>query len=329
MAKELAKPQKTIRDFLHGEEFKSQIALALPRHISPDRFVRISLTALTRTPNLANCDQSSFFMQLMTLSQLGLEPDGRLAHLIPFKNNKKGITECQLIVDYKGLAALAMRSGQISKIHADKVCEKDVFEFDTGEVKKHGINFREDRGAAYAYYALVVFKDGTQKADCMTKSEVDAIRKRSRAASDGPWVTDYDEMAKKTVFRRLTKWLELSPEYRDALEADFDRPALEITAEKIPQFDIPTSKQEVHPHVPLKPADFAIETLRGKLKERGVSEKVFCQGLTILGYEIGDIDSLDELRDNQGLLTQLADQPMNEILDEMEDRSQPQQNDEQ
>lgn len=213
---------KTIKSLLSGDEMKNQFALSLPKHIKPDRFVRIALTALTRTPKLAQCDQASFFGALLTLSQLGLEPDGRLAHLLPIKNTKRNCIECQLIVDYKGLVDLAMRSGNISKIHADKVCENDVFEYDRGEVIAHKIDFRNDRGKPYAYYALVVFKDGCQKANAMPKPDVDAIRRRSRAANDGPWVTDYDEMAKKTVFRQLSKWLQLSPEYRDALEADAD-----------------------------------------------------------------------------------------------------------
>ena len=221
-SKEVAAPKKTIESWLTGEEFKRQIALALPKNISADRFLRVALTALTKTPKLKECEPHSFFSQLLTLSQLGLEPDGRLAHLIPFRNAKRNVVECQLIVDYKGLADLAMRSGVISNIHADKVCENDRFQFNIGVVERHEIDFHNPRGKAYAYYAQVIFKDGTKKADCMPLDDVQAIRKRSRAANDGPWVTDFDEMAKKTVFRRLSKWLPLSPEYRDALEADAD-----------------------------------------------------------------------------------------------------------
>jgi len=217
-----SKAPATIRALLTGEEFKHQVTLALPRHISPDRFVRVALTAMTRTPKLQECDKHSFFNALLTLSQLGLEPDGRLAHLIPFNNSKRNCVECQLIVDYKGLVDLAMRSGNVANIHADKVCANDVFEYNVGEVVAHKIDFRKDRGAAYCYFAQVTFKDGTKKADVMTLAEVQAIQKRSRAGSSGPWVTDFHEMAKKTVFRRLSKWLPLSPEYRDALDADAD-----------------------------------------------------------------------------------------------------------
>ena len=217
MTKAITKQTRTIAQILSGDEFKAQVALVLPSHLTPDRFLRVALTATRKTPKLANCDQNSLLSALMTLSQLGLEPDGRLAHLIPFGN------ECQLIIDYKGLVDLAMRSGQIGKIHADKVCEQDDFVYDCGEVTRHVIDFREDRGDAYCYYAQVTFKDGFRKAECMPLEDVKAIQKRSKAGGSGPWITDFHEMAKKTVFRRLSKWLQLSPEYREALDADADQ----------------------------------------------------------------------------------------------------------
>lgn len=210
----------SIRGLLEGEAFKTAVSKALPRHLPPDRFIRIALTALMRTPKLADCDQGSFFQALLSLSQLGLEPDGRRAHLIPFENRKRGVTECQLIVDYKGLVELAMRSGVVSNLHADLVRENDEFDFDRGQLLHHRINFREDRGNVFAVYAICRFKDGQEKCEVMTKAEVEAIRARSRAGNSGPWVTDWNEMAKKTVFRRLTKWLPLSAEFRDALDAD-------------------------------------------------------------------------------------------------------------
>lgn len=224
--KPLAKPSE-IRGMLTDEKFKSAIAAALPQHLTPQRFVRIALTAITRTPKLLECDKESVMKCLLQLSQFGLEPDGRLAHLIPFWNSQRKTFECQCIIDYKGLVDLAMRSGKVAYVFADKVCENDEFEWDKGQVKKHVVDFKNDRGKAYAYYALVRNKDGTESARAMTKAEVDAIRARSRAKDSGPWVSDYNEMAKKTVFRNLSKWLQLSPEYRDALEADAD--ALEET----------------------------------------------------------------------------------------------------
>lgn len=206
---------KTVKGWLSGDYFKQQVALCLPKHLTADRFVRVALSALTRIPKLGQCTPESVIKCMMTCSELGLEPDGRRAHLIPFGK------ECTLIIDYKGLVELAKRSGDVSNIHAQIVCERDVFDYNTGEVT-HKIDFKNDRGTMYAVYTVIKFKDGGQHTEIMTKKDVDRIRARSRAKDSGPWVTDYDEMAKKTVFRRASKWVVLSPEIQDALDKDAD-----------------------------------------------------------------------------------------------------------
>lgn len=219
----VVKRDQTIRGLIESPEFEAQIEKALPRHIKPDRFIRIAITAMTKVPKLQRCTKPSFFNALLNLSQLGLEPDGYHAHLIPFDNKREGTTECQLIIDYKGLVDLTMRSGKVANIHADVVCENDEFSYNMGEVEFHRVNYRKERGAAFAAYCVVTFKDGTKKAEVMSRDDIEAIRKRSRAGNSGPWMTDWNEMAKKTVFRRLAKWLPISPEYRDILDNDFDR----------------------------------------------------------------------------------------------------------
>jgi recombination protein RecT len=212
--------QLTIRDRLQSDAFRDQIAMVLPNHIKPERMVRVACTAMLRTPKLAECDQTSFFNAMLQLSQWGLEPDGRRAHLIPFRNNRENRTECQLIIDYKGLVELILRAGNVASIHADKVCDADEFVYDCGQILSHKIDFRKPRGDVFAYYCIITRKDGTKKCEVMSREEVDAIRKRSKSASNGPWVTDFDEMAKKTVFKRASKWCELSSEIRDAIEHD-------------------------------------------------------------------------------------------------------------
>jgi len=204
----------TLKQTLSGTAMREQFARALPKHLSPERFCRIAITALTRTPKLAECTQESLMKCLLDLSAFGLEPDGRRAHLIPYKD------QCTLVIDWKGLAELAMRSGIIAKLHADIVCENDVFAYNLGEIKCHEIDFRKPRGDMYAAYALAQTKTGEVFVAVLSKDEIDAVRKRSRSGSSGPWVTDYAEMAKKTAFRRLSKWLPLSAEFRDAQDID-------------------------------------------------------------------------------------------------------------
>jgi len=215
MSNQLA-TKNDMKSLLLGDQFKDQIKLSLPKHLTPDRFCRIAITALTRTPKLQECTQESFFKCLLDLSSMGLEPDGRRAYLIPYGK------ECTLIVSYMGLAELVYNSGTVSKLHADVVCEHDQFLYDKGVVKQHLIDFKKDRGKVYAVYAECTFKDGMERADVMSVQDIEAVRKRSKAANNGPWVTDWSEMSKKTVFRRLSKWLPLSPEIREKIEKDDD-----------------------------------------------------------------------------------------------------------
>lgn len=217
MNQQLANKTSDLRALLSKEVIREQIAKALPNHLTPDRFLRIAMTAITKTPKLADCTQESLMSCLLSLSSFGLEPDGRRAHLIPYGNT------CTLIIDYKGLVELAMRSGVVANIHADVVRENDVFEEDRGVIVKHSIDRRKPRGDIYAVYAICRFKDGTEKSEVMSHDDVESIRKRSRSGASGPWSTDWPEMAKKTVFRRLSKWLPLSADFRDALDRDDDK----------------------------------------------------------------------------------------------------------
>ena len=220
----------TVKGWIETPAFRDQVARALPKHLTPDRFLRVALTALLKTPKLATCTPESVTQCLLSCSQMGLEPDGRRAHLIPYGN------ACTLIIDYKGIVELAMRSGLVANLHADTVCENDAFDYDRGELKLHKIDFRKPRGEVYAVYALARLKDGSEKCEVMTKDEVESIRKRSRAGTSGPWVTDWNEMAKKTVFKRLAKWITLSPEIRDQLaeEDAFEFPEEQISVRTRP-----------------------------------------------------------------------------------------------
>ena len=221
--------KRTIKALLEGESFHQAIAKTLPKHLKPERFIRVALLAMQKTPKLAKCTEASFFNCLIQLSSLGLEPDGRLAHLIPFDNRKEGTTECTLIVDWKGLKELVLRTGLISYVHADVVCEGDLIEYNAGELKTHVPWFlRRDadkpaeEGDVFAAYALARMKDGSTQCVVMSTGEIEGIRQRSKSKDSGPWVTDLNEMRKKTVFRRLAKWLPMSPEIRDVVESGDD-----------------------------------------------------------------------------------------------------------
>lgn len=202
--------------------YKDQIAAALPRHMDANRMARVALTACRMTPALLKCKPASLFGAIIQCSQLGLEPGGALGHayLIPFKD------EVQFIIGYRGMIDLARRSGQIVTLQANAVYEGDTFSVCYGldPTLDHTPNFDNPDRASPALlryvYAVAKLKDGGTQFAVMSRAEVEAIRKRSRAGSSGPWVTDYEAMALKTVTRRLFKWLPVSIEMQRAVGLD-------------------------------------------------------------------------------------------------------------
>lgn len=211
----------TVRALL--EKSKAQIAMALPRHMTSDRMLRVAMTEIQKNPVLLECAPMSLVACVVQAAQLGLEI-GVLGHayLVPFNNRQKGRKEVQLIPGYRGLVQLARRSGEIVTFEARVVHAKDVFEATYGleGTLKHKPSMDEDSGPVVAAYAFAKFKDGGYQYEVMSVRELDAIRKRSKAADSGPWVTDTEEMYRKTVARRLCKWLPASIELATAIDLD-------------------------------------------------------------------------------------------------------------
>lgn len=228
MSQMLAPQQKVanVRGML--EKLKPQIALALPKHMTPDRMARVAMTCILRTPKLLDCDQTSLAGAIITCSQLGLEPDPLLghAHLVPFRNRRRNTTEVVVIAGYKGLMKLARNSGEVATIDAHTVREKDTFRYAYGlkpvlyHVPYQGA---DDPGPSKHYYAVALMKGGAGQFIVITKAGVEAHRDRfakNAADEDSPWVTDFDAMAKKTCIRELTKYLPASVELQRAAALD-------------------------------------------------------------------------------------------------------------
>jgi recombination protein RecT len=208
------RPQ-TIAGLMADPKIKQQMALALPKHMTSDRLARIALTEIRKVPALAKCDQTSFLGAIMQCAQLGH------AYLLPFENRKKGITEVQFIVGYRGMIDLARRSGQIVSLTARTVHEHDEFSYQYGlhDDLTH-VPATGERGALTFVYAVAKLKDGGVQFEVMSRSDIDKVRAQSKASSYGPWQTHYDEMAKKTVIRRLFKYLPVSIELATAVTLD-------------------------------------------------------------------------------------------------------------
>lgn len=202
--------------------------MSLPDHMNKERFVRTLINQINRTPKLKECSAESIIGCADQLAAVGLEADGTRAHLIPYGKT------CTLIIDYKGKVELVRRNGDVVKIHCDVVCEADTFDYNMGEITAHTFDYRKARGAMQAVYAMVQFKDGSKQVAVMTKEEVEGIRKRSKSGNNGPWKTDYNEMAKKTAFHRLSKLLTLSPEIRDAFAASDNNEYRDVSPKAAP-----------------------------------------------------------------------------------------------
>lgn len=201
---------------------RGEIARALPSVITPERFTRIALSAVSANPKLAQCSAVTLLGAMMTSAQLGLEPNTPLgqAYLIPYRN--KGVLECQFQLGYKGLIDLAYRSGRVQTIMAQIVYENDTFEYSYGIdcTLKH-VPARGARGNATYVYAVLKTKDGGYAYDVMSIEDVRAHAKKfSKSYGSGPWQTNFEEMAKKTVLKKVLKYAPLSSDFVRAVASD-------------------------------------------------------------------------------------------------------------
>jgi recombination protein RecT len=199
-------PEQTIRHYL--QQMAPEIQRALPKHLDADRLTRIAMTTIRQTPKLLDCNIQSLLAAVMQSAQLGLEPNilGQ-AYIIPYGK------EAQFIIGYRGMIDLARRSGHIESIYAHPVYDQDDFDYEYGlDPKLRHKPAIGDRGQFIGAYGVAKFKDGGYHFEFMPKAEIDKRRKRSKASGNGPWVTDYEEMACKTVIRHMFKYLPISIE---------------------------------------------------------------------------------------------------------------------
>lgn len=220
------KKGSSVVEYLNDAKFQAQIAAALPKFLDTEHFVRSALTEFRLNPALTDCSVPSVLGYFMQAAACGLEPASVLGQCypVPFNNKKTGKKECQFLLSYKGMLSIARRSGEIASVIAEVVHEKDVFEIEYGLNPNliHKPCIDGNAGPMIGAYVVVRFKgDGVEPLiKYMPKSEIDKHRARSKASSSGPWVTDYEEMAKKTVFRSIFKWLPVSIEQVMATTGD-------------------------------------------------------------------------------------------------------------
>ena len=216
------KKSMTIVDMI--KVLEPEIKKALPSVMTPERFMRMALSAINNTPKLAECTQISFLAALMNAAQLGLEPNTPLgqAYLIPYNN--KGTMECQFQIGYKGIIELVYRNELVQTISAQVVYEHDQFEYELGlNAKLYHKPALRDRGEAVLFYALFKLANGGYGFEVMSKEDIDLFAmKHSKAFTSeySPWKSEYEEMAKKTVIKRVLKYAPIKAELRRAFSVD-------------------------------------------------------------------------------------------------------------
>lgn len=206
------KTMKTLISSMEGE-----IAKALPSVITPERFTRMVFTALSATPKLNECTPMSFLGAMMNAAQLGLEPNTPLgqAYILPYSNHGK--LEAQFQIGYKGLIDLAYRSGEIEVIGAHVIYENDTTQFEYGlEPKLIHKPAMTDRGKAIGVYAMFKTKAGGYGFEVMSMEDVKSHAmkySKSYDSSFSPWKTNFEEMAKKTVLKKVLKYAPLKSDF--------------------------------------------------------------------------------------------------------------------
>lgn len=227
--KALAQRIGTVRGMF--EKALPELKRATPKHITAERMIKVMTASLSRVWKLAECTPQSLLLALMTATELGLEPNSPLGHayILPVWNGKAGVNEAQFWPGYRGLIYLAFQSGEVNDIRSCAVREGDLWRYrDT----RGGVDWewapadldesdeaREARRIRRVYAAATMTGD-REHIEVMSTAEIERIRKRapsSRAKRETPWDTDWEQMARKTVIKRLCKYLPLSTEKTELL----------------------------------------------------------------------------------------------------------------
>lgn len=250
LAERRASPVEVIRQNIMtlAPEFRA----ALPAHVTVEKFSRVAMTAIQNTPDLADADRKSLFGAIVRLAQDGLLPDGREAALVIFKTkNKSGgwDAKVQAMPMMAGLLKKVRQSGDVSKVSARVVHEHDEFSINYGfddEIKHVPPPLDKPRGKAIGAYAVAVLADGSRYIEVMSLEDIERVRAVSKSKDNqyGPWVQWWGEMARKTVFRRLSKWLPMSTDLEEAFSRDetlsvrYDgEPVQAVTAHPVSRLD--------------------------------------------------------------------------------------------
>lgn len=205
-----------------NNQFKA-IQSIVPKHLTPERLIRVGMNAVSRNPRLMECTPESIVGAVVNCGVLGVEPNliGH-AYIVPFWNNSTKKFEAQFQLGFKGLIELARRTGEISNVYAHEVYEGDVWDFDYGLDKRlvHKPSGEEDESKVTHFYAVYKLKDGAYDFVVMSRTQIEKHRDRfTKSQKDGkvfgPWKDHFIEMGKKTALIKLLKIAPISIEQQE------------------------------------------------------------------------------------------------------------------
>ena len=217
---------KTLQAYL--EKKKDVLVRIAPKGSDVDRIMRIALFEAAKNEKLAQCSPVSVYLALAKACELDLVAGGVLHRcaLVPRWNKGKRSFEADLMIEYTGLMDLVRRSGEVKNFTARCVRDNETFHhsfsLDGGEELVHEPCYDGDPGELKMAYAVCEFKDGSKQVEVMRRDQVDAVKRCSRYSNQGPWVEHTEEMWRKTVIRRICKYLPLSPKAQTVLEHDIN-----------------------------------------------------------------------------------------------------------
>ena len=228
-------------------KMEKQFSSLLPKQIPTAQFLRTAYMAVENNPYLLKLDKSSLYAACQKAAQDGLVLDNREAAIVPFKN------QAQYMPMVAGIIKKARQSGQISTLTAHVVYENDAFDYwvdEDGPHLKHRPLLIGDPGNPILAYATAKLKDGSTQIEVMTEQQIEKVKGVSRSKSGGIWDTWKEEMWRKTVIRRICKYLPSSTELDRVFESDnklFDLKAHEVqidSAQEQPEKQV-TKAQEI------------------------------------------------------------------------------------
>ncbi len=229
MSTAIAKRESASKFELIVNASAERLATALPEHFTPAKLVQVLSIIAYKTPDLAKCVPESIITSIITAGSLGFDLTPLLGecYLLPIwnkdlvVNGEKGAYECQCRPGYKGLAKLALQTGEIKYIDPRIVRDGEEFRvwYDPEVNLFHEPKF-DDEARITHIYCMTKLTNDERKIEVMTTAQIEKIRARSKCGNSGPWVTDWAQMGKKTVFKRQSNYLPRSVKLATAIALD-------------------------------------------------------------------------------------------------------------